>query len=75
MVRDGVVTCPLHWWRFDLLTGEHVGDPGLRLARYPVRVADGTVEVLVPPSPPVLSLRERLLAAGQEWKAAGGARG
>jgi len=64
IVRHGVVTWPLHWWRFELLSGEHVGDPGLRLVRYPVRVVDGTVEVLVPPA--ALSLRERLLAAGRE---------
>jgi nitrite reductase/ring-hydroxylating ferredoxin subunit len=72
MVRDGVVVCPLHWWRFDLRTGQHVGDPGLRLTRYPVRVVGGTVEVLLPPSPSALPLRERLLAAGRDWKAAGG---
>lgn len=72
MVRDGVVICPLHWWRFDLRTGQHVGDPGLHLARYPVRVVDGTVEVLLPPSPSAMPLRERLLAAGRDWKAAGG---
>jgi len=72
IVRDGVVTCPLHWWRFDLCTGENVGDPGLRLARYPVRIVDGMVKVLLPPAPPEMSLRERLLAAGREWKTAGG---
>ncbi|MGH9034379.1 MAG: Rieske (2Fe-2S) protein [Acidimicrobiia bacterium] len=75
MVRDGVVTCPRHWWRFDLHTGQHTGDPGLRLTRYPVRVVEGTVEVLLPPAPPALSLRERLLAAGRDWKAAGGGGG
>ena len=72
IVRDGVVTCPLHWFRFDLRTGKHLGHRALRLIRYPVRVVDGTVEVLVPPAPPEMSLRERLLAAGREWKAAGG---
>jgi nitrite reductase/ring-hydroxylating ferredoxin subunit len=72
IVRNGVVTCPLHWFRFDLRTGEHVGDRELRLARFPVRVVDGTVEVLLPPTPPEMSLRERLLSAGREWKAAGG---
>jgi nitrite reductase/ring-hydroxylating ferredoxin subunit len=72
MVRDGVVTCPLHWFRFDLRTGEQLGVPGLRLTCFPVRIVDGMVEVLVPSAPPALSLRERLLAAGQEWKAAGG---
>ncbi|MGH9039403.1 MAG: Rieske (2Fe-2S) protein [Acidimicrobiia bacterium] len=72
VVRDGVVTCPLHWFRFDLRTGEQVGDTGRRLRRYPVRISDGVVEVLLPPVPPALSLRERLLAAGREWKAAHG---
>jgi nitrite reductase/ring-hydroxylating ferredoxin subunit len=75
MVRHGVVMCPLHWWRFDLRTGQHVGDPGLRLTRFPVRIVNGTVEVLVPPAPPEMPLRERLLAAGRDWKAAGGGRG
>ena len=69
MVRDGVVSCPRHWFRFDLRTGEHLGDPGLRLRCYPVRVVDGTVEVCVPPAPPPMSRRERLLAAASEWKA------
>ncbi len=72
VVRDGVVTCPRHWFRFDLRTGEHVGDAELRLRRYPLRVVDGMVEVLLPPALPEMSLRERLLAAGREWKAGGG---
>jgi nitrite reductase/ring-hydroxylating ferredoxin subunit len=72
LVRDGTVTCPLHWFRFDLRTGEHIGDPGLRLTSYPVRVVDGTVEVRLPPAPPEVPLRERLLSAGREWKATGG---
>lgn len=72
VVRDGVVTCPLHWFRYDLRTGRHVGERGLRLTCYPLRVVGGVVEVLVPPAPPEMSLRERLLAAGREWKAADG---
>ena len=67
-VSDGVVTCPLHWWRYDLRTGERLGAPDLRLACYPVRLADDHVEVLVPNVRPVPSLRERLLAAGREWE-------
>jgi nitrite reductase/ring-hydroxylating ferredoxin subunit len=67
-VSDGVVTCPLHWWRYDLHTGERLGAPDLRLACYPVRVFDGRVEVRVPSSCPAApSLRDRLLAAGREW--------
>lgn len=69
MVRDGVVSCPRHWFRFDLRTGEHVGGPELRLRCYPVRVVDGMVEVCVPPAPPPMSWRDRLLAAASEWKA------
>ena len=73
-VSDGVVTCPLHWWRYDLRTGERLGAPDLRLSCYPVRVMDGRVEVRLPPSrPSAPSLRERLLAAGREWEADSGA--
>jgi nitrite reductase/ring-hydroxylating ferredoxin subunit len=68
-VSDGVVTCPLHWWRYDLRTGERLGAPELRLPCYPLRVVDGQVEAFVPPArPPASSLRERLLAAGRDWE-------
>jgi nitrite reductase/ring-hydroxylating ferredoxin subunit len=70
MVSGGVVTCPLHWWRYDLRTGERLGAPDLRLTRYPVRVTDGRIEVLVPPSaPPLPSLRDRLLAEARSRQA------
>lgn len=68
MVQDGVVTCPLHFWRYDLRTGERLGAPALRLACHPVRVVEGRVEVLVTPAPAPASIRERLLAAGRDWK-------
>jgi nitrite reductase/ring-hydroxylating ferredoxin subunit len=64
-VRDGIVMCPLHWWRYDLRTGELVGHPSIRLERYPTEVRDGVVFVTVPPSgptAPTTSIRERLLA-------------
>jgi nitrite reductase (NADH) small subunit len=70
----GVVTCPLHWWRYDLRTGERLGAPDLRLSCYRVRVVDDRVEVLVPnsrPPAPSPSLRDRLLAAGRDWQASG----
>jgi len=69
LVSDGIVTCPRHWWRYDLRTGERLGAPDLRLSCYPVRQTDGRLEVLVPslrrPEP---SLRERLLSAGRDWQ-------
>jgi nitrite reductase/ring-hydroxylating ferredoxin subunit len=67
MVDGHVVVCPLHWWRYDVRTGERQGDPQLRLSCYPVRVRDGQIEVLVPAARPELPLRERLLAAGRDW--------
>lgn len=64
-VRDGVVTCPWHWWRYDLRTGSLVGAPAVRLAAYPVAEVDGRIVVEValqePPSSAEGSIRERLL--------------
>lgn len=64
---DGpVLVCPMHWWRYDVRTGGRLGQPGLRLRRYPVRVVDGEVRVTVPPAPPARSWREVLLAQARE---------
>ena len=68
MVREGVVTCPLHWWRYDLATGQRLGAESLRLACYEVRVRDGEVLVRCPPIAPKRSLRETLLKHAREWK-------
>lgn len=74
-VRDGIVTCPLHWWRYDLRTGGLVGSTGVRLARFPVSVVDGEIVVEVPPeevsaSAPTEPVRERLLRRAREWEEA-----
>jgi nitrite reductase (NADH) small subunit len=69
LVRDGVVTCPWHWWRYDLRTGERLGAPWLRLHRYPVRVEAGEVLVEVPPSRDPPSIREELLRHAATWRA------
>lgn len=43
---DGTtVTCPWHEWRFDVATGRCELNPMVSLARYPVRVRDGAVEI------------------------------
>jgi len=64
---DGpVLTCPTHWWRYDVRTGGRLGQPGLRLHRYPVRVVDREVRVAVPPPPPARSWREILLEHARE---------
>lgn len=44
--RDGAAVCSGHGWRFHLHTGECVhGDPGARVAVYPVVVQDEKVFV------------------------------
>ncbi|MGA0067348.1 MAG: Rieske (2Fe-2S) protein, partial [Candidatus Nanopelagicales bacterium] len=60
--RDGVVTCPSHWWRYDLRDGSLQGTPGAGLAVYPARVSDGIIEVQLPEVAPAMSMREMLLA-------------
>ncbi|HXF56775.1 MAG TPA: Rieske (2Fe-2S) protein [Actinomycetota bacterium] len=69
LVRDAVVTCPWHWWRYDLRTGERLGAPWLRLRRHPVRVEDGQILVEVPPPEPPVSVRELLLRHAASWRA------
>ncbi|MCD6030142.1 MAG: 2Fe-2S ferredoxin [Thermomicrobiales bacterium] len=42
--RDGeILACPWHGWEFDLLTGELLADPRIRLRRYPVDIEDDTI--------------------------------
>jgi nitrite reductase/ring-hydroxylating ferredoxin subunit len=46
---DGsVVTCPMHGWSFDVITGNAVSGSG-RLKTFGLRVENGTVIVAVPP--------------------------
>lgn len=69
-VRDGIVMCPGHWWRYDLRTGEVTDRPGERLEGYPVEEEDGRLVAVLPPAPPrPASIRDRLLAAGRAWQA------
>lgn len=60
--RDGVITCPSHWWRYDLRDGALQGTPGAALTVYPARVSDGVIEVDLPEPTRARSLRETLLA-------------
>jgi nitrite reductase (NADH) small subunit len=61
-VRDAVVTCPEHWWRYSVRTGARVDRPGDVLRSYPAREVDGWVEVDLPDADRPRSLREVLLA-------------
>jgi nitrite reductase (NADH) small subunit len=40
-----VLRCPWHGWEFDLESGRCLDDPGLRVAVYPVEIADGVVRI------------------------------
>lgn len=64
-VRDGVLTCPAHFWRYRIVDGAHVGS-GQRLASYPVDVDGVTVHVELPDEPS-RSLREQLLEHARTW--------
>ena len=41
VVRDGVVTCPSHWYSFQLSSGICLTAPGCQLRKYPVTQRDG----------------------------------
>ena len=46
LCEDGVVTCPWHGGRFRLRDGQGLGPPAYRaLQTYPVRIANGLIEV------------------------------
>ena len=44
-MKNCEVICPLHDYRFDLITGRCSTDPGLTLETYPVFVEDNQVWV------------------------------
>jgi nitrite reductase/ring-hydroxylating ferredoxin subunit len=62
LVRDGVVTCPGHFRRFDLRTGACLDQPADSVTSYPCTITDGWVEVSLGAPPRPRSLREILLA-------------
>ena len=48
-LKDHVVTCPWHGWKWDVRTGENVRNPRLRkVACFPVTVEDGEVFIDLP---------------------------
>lgn len=48
---DGIaITCPWHFWTFDLRTGEHA-DPRIRLVTHEVRLEDGQIWVRLSDEP------------------------
>jgi nitrite reductase/ring-hydroxylating ferredoxin subunit len=66
IVRNGVLSCPLHFWRYHADSGRLVGTRR-DLERYPVDVVDGDAFVDVPDLPTPRSLREQLLERAQRY--------
>lgn len=58
---DGMISCPSHWWRYDLRNGQLQGSAEA-LATFQTRVVDGIVEVCLADPAPSPSLRDVLLA-------------
>ena len=65
-VTNGVLTCPLHFWRYRLPEVEHTGGGGA-LPTYPVEIISGTVVVDLPEPAPPMSMRGQLLRHAREW--------
>ncbi|MGL5810778.1 MAG: Rieske (2Fe-2S) protein [Nocardioides sp.] len=61
IVKDGLLTCPGHFWQFDLADGRRTDLPEQVLTLYPTLVEDGWVWVQLPPEVPARSMREWLL--------------
>ncbi|HUA41357.1 MAG TPA: Rieske 2Fe-2S domain-containing protein [Streptosporangiaceae bacterium] len=51
LIRDGVVTCPWHWYSFELRSGECRTSAGYRLRKYPVVSRDGRLYAELPADP------------------------
>jgi nitrite reductase/ring-hydroxylating ferredoxin subunit len=66
VLRDCIVTCPAHLWRYDLRTGERHDSPGSRLMRFAVEIIGDEIVIEVPAPAPKVSIREALLAAARE---------
>lgn len=66
MIRNGVLSCPLHFWRYHAETGQLIGTRQ-QLDAFPVEVVDGEAFVIVPADPPPRSLREQLLERARHY--------
>ena len=51
-VEDGVVTCPLHYWRFRLADGAWADNPKVKTGCYAVHVEGEEIQLELPDRPP-----------------------
>jgi len=47
ILEKDIVTCPWHMWEYNVRTGEHLGDPPLKVETYPVQVEGNDIKVAV----------------------------
>lgn len=66
LVKDGLLTCPGHFWQFDLTDGHRTDLPEQVATLYPTKVEDGWVWVQLPEEVPPLSMREWLLQQARD---------
>lgn len=62
LIKDGLLTCPGHFWQFDLVDGHRTDLPEQVLSLYPTMVEEGWVWVQLPKEVAPMSMREWLLA-------------
>ena len=62
LVRDGVVTCPWHWYSYEVATGRCRTAARYELRRYPVVFVDGQPHASIPPVKPARSWSQILRA-------------
>jgi NAD(P)H-dependent nitrite reductase small subunit len=48
-IKDDIVICPWHGYRYQIKTGRYVKNPDMSVACYPVKVEDGKIAVSVTP--------------------------
>jgi nitrite reductase/ring-hydroxylating ferredoxin subunit len=42
-VREGLLVCPWHGWRFDVATGVMAYNAAIQIARFPVKIESGEI--------------------------------
>ncbi len=72
LVRDGVVTCPWHWYSYELATGRCRTAAGYELRRYPVVLVGGRPHAELLASSPPRSWSEILRAHARQGGSASG---
>jgi nitrite reductase [NAD(P)H] small subunit len=66
LVRDGFVTCPWHWYSYELATGRCRTAVGYQLRRYRVVIVDGRPYASIPAPEPARSWSQILRAHARE---------